>query len=196
MYQQEREELCCIAKMLFDKNLASGTDGNISMRLPDNRMLITPSGINKGLLRPEQLLVQDYEGNVLEGTLRSTKEAGMHAILYETRPEVGAIVHTHPAAATAFAACGMTIPDNILIEIGTLIGKMAVVPFAKPGSRELAEGVREAAKECSIFLLQNHGVVVGGKNLIDAFNKMDGMENAAKSILYAKILGKVKEIEE
>lgn len=192
MFDAERAELCRVAGLLFGKNLVSGTDGNLSMRLDGDKMLITPSGVCKGLLRPEDLLVQDFSLNVLEGSLRSTKEAALHVEVYRMRPEVGAIVHTHPAAATAFAACGIPVPDDVLIEVGTLIGKMAVVPFAKPGSAALVEGVKRAAEESCVFLLQNHGVVVGGRDLVDAFNKMDGLENAAKSIIFAKLLGGIK----
>lgn len=101
-----RREICRICAMLSEKNLVSGKDGNISVRAGEDEMLITPSGVCKAFLSPEMILLQGFDGRVLEGSLRSTKEAGLHASIYERRPGVNAIVHTHPAAATAFAVCG------------------------------------------------------------------------------------------
>ena len=189
MLTEKRKELCWIAKQLYDRNLVSGTDGNISMRIDGNSMLITPSGINKGMLMPSMLLLQNFDGTIIEGELRSTKEAGMHSVIYQTKSEINAVLHTHPAHATTFAACGIPIPQNILIEVPVLLGETIMVPYAKPGSEELVEGVRNCIRNSDILLLKNHGVLTCGKSLMDAFNKMDALENAAKTILLTKLIG-------
>ncbi len=186
-----RKEICRISTMLFEKNLVSGKDGNISVRTGEGEMLITPSGICKAFLEPEMILRQGFDGRVLEGSLKSTKEAGLHANLYERRPEVGAIVHTHPAAATAFAVCGMTLPSDCLVEVPSLLGKVCVAGYAPAGSPSLVEEV-EKCGDCNVVFLQNHGVICCGKSLTDAFALMDAVENAAKTILYAKMLGEIR----
>ena len=182
--------------MLFDRHLVSGTDGNMSMRVDNTSMLITPSGVNKGMLDPSMILHQSFNGELLEGQLKLTKEAEMHSKIYELRSDIQAVIHTHPACATAFAACGMSIPQNILIEVPVLLGKVGIVPYKKPGSQALANSVAMCAQEHDIILLQNHGVLTLGDSLINAFNKMDALENVAKTILYTKLLGKPTYISE
>lgn len=185
-----KEMLCKICHMLFQKNLVSGTDGNISIRAQGmDAMYITPSGVNKGLLEPEQILLQGFDGKILEGTLRSTKEAGLHSRIYRERPDVGAVVHTHPACATAFAACGMVLPRNVLIEAPVLLGDVALAPYAKPGSQELVQSLDGLLDGHDILFLQNHGVIVCGKDIVSAFSKMDALENVARSVVYARLLG-------
>lgn len=186
-----RKEICRICAMLFEKNLVSGKDGNISARAGEREMLITPSGVCKAFLAPEMILLQDFDGEVLEGSLRSTKEAGVHANIYERRSEVKAIVHTHPAAATAFAVCGTALPDDCLVEVPALIGRIGVAGYAPAGSRGLIAEV-EKCGDCDVILLRNHGVICCGESLTDAFALMDAVENAARTILYAGMLGEIK----
>lgn len=188
---KERELLCRIARMLYDKGLVSGTDGNISMKTGKDEMLITPSGVCKAFLKPELLLRQQFDGTVLEGDQKPTKEAALHSSLYEQKPGICAIVHTHPAAATAFAVCGMPLPDDCLVEVPSLLGNITVAGYAPAGSRELVREVEKASQGDVIFL-QNHGVITYGKSLEEAFARMDAVENAAKTILYARLLGEVK----
>ena len=193
MYDMMRMMLTDVCHKLFKRGLVAGADGNISIRLDDGKMLITPSGICKGLLDPEQLLVQRFDGAVLEGALRSSKEAGMHIALYNNRPDVGAIIHIHSPHATAFAVCGKEIPQNLLIEMPFLLGKTPVAGYAPPGSARLVnEVIRHASSD--IILLQNHGVIIQGKDLTEAFVKADALENAAKTIIYASIIGDMKKI--
>lgn len=188
--REQKELLCRIARMLWEKGLVSGADGNISVKTGDDEMLITPSGVCKAFLRPELLLVQRFDGTVLEGNQRPTKEAALHSRLYEMKPQIRAIVHTHPAAATAFAVCGRPLPDDCLTEVPTLLGKITVAGYAPAGSRELIREVEKAAQGDVIFL-QNHGVITYGKDLEEAFARMDAAENAAKTILLARLLGGV-----
>lgn len=192
MHQEKKELLCRIAGYLFEKGLVSGKDGNISIRTGEEEMLITPSGVCKGFLEPDMILLQRFDGKILEGTLKSTREAAMHSRLYELRPELGAIIHTHPAAATAFAVCGEAFPENWVLEVPSLIGKMGVAGYAPAGSSQLVEEV-EKVSDSDVIFLRNHGIITYGADLYEAFCKMDAVENTAKTILYAKLLGNVKE---
>lgn len=196
MFESEKQELCSISRMLFERKLVSGTDGNISMRTDKTMMIITPSGVNKGMLTPDMVLTQKFDGTVIEGALRSSKEAGLHIKIYNERNDINAVIHTHPAYATAFAACGETIPQNILIEAPVLLGDAAVAPYGQPGTSEVVDAVDGLVEKNDIILLQNHGVVVYATDLMSAFNKMDALENTAKSIIIAKILGDIKYIPE
>ena len=180
LYEKERAQLCALCRRLFDRKLVSGADGNVSLRLPDDAMLITPSGVCKGILEPEQLLVQGFDGEVREGTLRSTKEAGMHAGIYRNNPKAAAVLHTHAAYATAFANLG-GLPDDVLVEVPVLLGRPALVGYARPGSAQLAEQVAANA-ENPVILMQNHGAE-------QAFAVLDGLENAAQSIAVSLLLG-------
>lgn len=194
MFEDKKQELCDITHMLFERNLASGTDGNISIRVGSDIMLITPSGVNKGLLKPEMVLVQKFDGTILEGTLRSSRECKLHIKIYSERDDINAVIHTHPAYSTAFAACGKSIPQNVLIEAPVLLGDVAVAPYGQPGTSDVVKSLDGLVENNDVILLQNHGVVVYSEDLIGAFNKMDSLENAAKSIIMARILGDIKYI--
>lgn len=181
--------LCQISKLLFDRHLAAGTDGNISMRLDAQTMLITPSGICKGMLKPNQLLVETFDRQIVSGSLKSSKEDKVHIRIYRERPDVGAIVHTHPPASTAFAICGETIPADLAIELPMLIGPVALAPYAQPGTDEVPDSLDSLIAAHDAILLQNHGLICMGQDLVAAFNKMDALENAALSMIYARAAG-------
>jgi L-fuculose-phosphate aldolase len=192
-YRELREKLCETARLLYERGLVSGTDGNISVRASEDAMLITPSGVSKRELEPASLIVQKLDGTIVSGRGKSSREAKLHAAIYRIRTEIGAVVHTHPAAATAFAMCGQTLPDNCLVEVPAVIGKIALAGYAPAGSGKLAENVRMAAVDSDVIFMQNHGVVTCGKDLTAAFNKMEMVENAARTICYAKLLGGIRE---
>ena len=187
LYEKERAQLCALCHRMFDRKLVSGADGNVSLRLPDDAMLITPSGVCKGFLELEQLLVQGFSGEIREGSLRSTKEAGIHAALYQGSGKAMAVLHTHAPYATAFANLG-GLPEDVLVEVPVLLGRPALVGYAKPGSALLAEQVAANA-ENPVILMQNHGVIVTGTTAEQAFAVLDGLENAAQSIAVSLLLG-------
>lgn len=193
--EASREVICRIAGLLFQKGLVSGKDGNISIKQKNDEMLITPSGVCKGFLTQDMIIRQRFDGTVTEGSLKSTREAAMHSRLYELRPDIGAIVHTHPAAATAFAVCGRGFPQNWLLEVPALIGKIGIAGFAPAGSAKLVEEVEKVADSDVIFL-RNHGVITYGSDIYEAFSRMDAVENTAKTILFAGMLGDVKVFDE
>lgn len=189
MYERQKEELVRICHLLYDKELVTASDGNISVRVSGEHILLTPSGKSKGFVEAGEILVLDLEGNVVEGSGRASKEYPMHRAVYEECPKAGAIVHTHPVFATAFAMAGKTVPDQYLVETKVMIKGIALAGYAAPGTLALAEKVREKAKGNDAVLLQNHGALTIGKNLTDAFQKMEVLESVAKTIIMSRVIG-------
>ena len=189
MYEKEKEELCRICRLLYDRHLVEACDGNVSMRVSEEHILITPSGKNKGFLKAEEILTVDFSGMSVEGKGKASKEFPLHRTVYENRPEAAAVVHTHPVYVTAFAMAGQTIPDNYLIESKVMLGKCALAEYAPPGTPELAEKILPYVKDCNAILLKNHGAVTVGKSLVDAYNKMEVLETIAKTIIMSRLVG-------
>ncbi|MDO4292525.1 MAG: class II aldolase/adducin family protein [Eubacteriales bacterium] len=189
MYENERRELTDICRLLYDRNLVAASDGNVSLRVSPEHILLTPSGKNKGFLEPGQMLVVDFEGHVAEGEGKPSKEYPMHRAVYLGRSDAGAVVHTHPVFATAFAMAGKNIPDNYLIETRMMLKGVSLAPYAQPGTLALAESIVPFLTKGNAVLLQNHGAVTWGKNGMDAFNKMEVLETVAKTIIMSAKLG-------
>lgn len=189
MYEQQRQELAEICHKLYERNLVTATDGNVSMRVSHSHILLTPSGRNKGDVGDEEMLVLNFDGTIVEGNGKASKEYPMHRAVYETRSDVNAVIHTHPIFATAFALTGQNIPDNYLVETSMMLKGVSLVSYAMPGSHELAEAVREAVRSKNAVLLLNHGALTAGKDLASAFNTMEVLEAVAKTIIVSRILG-------
>ena len=180
-----REELCRVCRLLYDRGYVAGHDGNVSLRLPDGNLLVTPSGVSKGRLEPEMLVVCDLEGNVLAGDRHPSSETPMHLEVYRQRPDVGAVVHAHPVMATAFAVCGKALEEPFLIETISGLGAVPVAPYALPSTHEVPESIRPFVKDHSALLLANHGALTWGRDLWEAFDRMEVLEHTAK--IYAQV---------
>lgn len=189
LYENERKALADICHLLYQQNLVSATDGNVSLRVSKNHILLTPSGKNKGFVQPGEMLVVDLEGNVAEGSGKASKEYPMHRLVYLKRLDVNAVVHTHPVHATAFALAGRNIPDNYLIETRMMLKKVALAGYATPGTLEMADAIAPFVADTNAILLQNHGALTLGKDLMDAFNKMEVLESIARTIILSKAVG-------
>lgn len=196
MYEKEKNELTQMCRLLYERNLVTATDGNVSKRLADGNILLTPSGKNKGFLSAEEILALDLYGNVLEGNGKASKEYPMHRAIYEKRPDAMAVIHTHPVFATAFALAGKNIPDNYLIETKMMLGKVALADYAVPGTMEMVEVTAPYLEEYNVILLRNHGALTIGKNLMDAFHKMEVLEAVAKTVIASKAVGEPQPIPE
>ena len=131
----------------------------------------------------------DLSGNVTEGSGKASKEYPMHRAIYEKRQDAGAVIHTHPVYATAFAMAGKNIPDNHLIETRMMLKKTALAGYATPGTVEMAEVIVPYIEEYNAILLQNHGALTVGTDLMDAFNRMEVLESIAKTIILSKAVG-------
>ena len=194
MYEKEKKELEEICHLLYNRNLVTASDGNVSVRVSDDHILLTPSGKNKGMVKAEEMIVLDLEGNTLEGVGRASKEYPMHRVIYQNRPDVKAVVHTHPVFSTAFALAGKTLPEDYLIETRMMLGKVGLTDYATPGTLEMVDAVEPFLADCQAVLLKNHGAVTWGKSLTDAFNKMEVLESIAKTIIMSRILGEPEKI--
>jgi L-fuculose-phosphate aldolase len=189
MFCKEREQLADICKLLYERNLVTACDGNISMRVSEEHIMITPSRKNKGMLSPDDMIIVDLSGTVIEGSSKASSEFPMHQAIYKERLDVHAIVHTHPVYATAFALAGKTIPNNYLIEAKVILGPTMLAEYGTPGTIEMVEAIAPLIRKCNSILLKNHGALTYGVDLIDAYNKMDVLESLAKTIIMSKLMG-------
>ena len=193
-----REEISDISQQLEKKGFIAGNDGNISCRLDKDHFLITPTGIRKSRIRPEELLIADKVGKVVDGQphFRITTEFLMHLKIYSVRPDINAIVHAHPPAATGFALANETLAGNYLPEIVFFMLQPGLAPYGTPGTHKLADAVEETAKQCDAFLMENHGAVGAGESLKLAWWNLERLEHLAKIIISAKAAGKPIELSE
>ena len=195
MTRNAEHDLIEYGNRLHAAGLVTGSGGNLSARLSDNRFLVTPSGIAYADLVPEDLVVMDGEGTILEGTRKPSSEAGFHLAIYGKRPEVSAIIHTHSVAATTVACMGWELPA-IHYLVGFAGKKVPIAPYATFGSPELAAHVAETIGDYGAVLLEHHGLVAVGDSLEDAFNVAEEIEFVAEIYLRARSVGEPRIIGE
>ena len=189
-FQEEREAVCRVGKLLYDRGYVAANDGNISVKVAENRLLITPSGVSKGRMTPEMLLVTDMDGTVIEGDRHSSSEGKMHLEVYRGRPDVNAVVHAHPPVSTAFAVCRRGLEAPYLSELVVGLGQVPCTPsFAMLSTEEVPESVRPYLAEHNALLLANHGALAWGGDLWEAFDRLETVEHTAKIVLNAQLLG-------
>ncbi len=186
-----RVEVIETARNMKKEGLVKASWGNVSAHVPQsNIVVITPSGLEYDRLKPEDMVVIDLEGKVLEGHYKPSIETPMHTTIYRYRPDVHAIVHTHSPFATAFAVANRELPPFLADQAAVIGGTVEVVEYATPGTVELAEKVASFLSEKTAVLLQNHGVVAVGLTLKEAFNVACTVEEAAFVHFIASVIGK------
>lgn len=185
-----KDRLIAVGKSLREQGLIVGGEGNLSLKLPDENLLVTPARACKGKLELSMLLVLDPKGYVLEGNLQPSSELLLHLQIYRERNDVGGIVHAHPPFATGFSCAGISFTTPILAESIIMLGSIPNVPFAMPGSIELVEKVSPFIKDSDCFLLSNHGVLTVGADIETALMRMELLEQYAKILLITYILGR------
>ncbi|MHC1726438.1 MAG: class II aldolase/adducin family protein [Syntrophobacteraceae bacterium] len=183
-----RSEIIKVCKKLESKNLIAASDGNVSCRAGDNCILITPSGVPKGEMGPEDLVKTCMQGNLLEGARKPSSEIRMHLYVYRHRPDVFAIVHAHPPLATAFTIAGFPFNSKVLPEVWLTIGRVPVATYATPSTAEVPDSIAPHVEKSRAILLQRHGALTFGANVMEAYMRMDKLEHAAKTLFYASIL--------
>ncbi len=186
-----RNAICEIGKLAYAKGFIVGADGNISARMSDGTLLITPAGAMKGFLSPEHLAHVDMQGRTLDNGPRCSTEVGIHLVSYHERPEMCAVLHCHPPHAVAMTIAGIDLQTPIIPEIIVTIGGIPTAPFGTPGTDELPESIRAIVRCSDTVVMQNHGSVTLGTNLLDAFKKLDMLEHTAKILWLAHCVGKV-----
>jgi len=190
-----REEIVRIGRLLFEFTYTSGTGGNISARLGGGEFLVTPSKVNKGFLAPGDVVAVDSEGTP-HGPAEPSSELKMHLAVYAALEAPRAAIHAHPPYATAFAIRGEAVETACVPEALVFLGeKVPLVPYATPSTEEMAENLREVLDEKTpAYLLQNHGVLVFGRDLQDAFNNLQTLELYARQLTIARLSGQAKPI--
>ena len=186
-----RMALCC--RQLAAHGLIAGRDGNLSVRLAADRVLVTPCGHIKSLVSARDMVEVDLSGRARRrGPRKPTSELDLHLRILRHRPDVQAVVHAHPPTATAFAVAGEEIPDNLLPELIFVVGPVQLVPYGTPGTPELGDRVVPYLKGHDALLLANHGAVTMGKTLDEAWIRMESLEHCARIILAARLIGQPK----
>lgn len=183
-----RQQICEVGRRMYEKNFVASNDGNISVRLAANRILTTPTGVSKGFMTPESMVIVDLEGRALSAG-KPSSEIPMHLFVYRERPDVQAVVHAHPLHATGFAAAGLSLEDCVTAEIIVTLGSIPLAPYGTPSTPKLPETLRPFIHHNDAFLLANHGAVTVGKDLWDAYYKMERLEHYAHIIFISRQLG-------
>ena len=186
---RRRREICNIGRSMYRRGFVVACEGNLSARLDANRILLTPAGTCKGLLAPEDLLVTDLEGRVVSGAGRPSSEILMHLLFYRSRPDVGAVCHAHPPIATGFASAGRALEEAVLPEVIMELGTIPLAPYGTPGTMELPARLQPLVRSHDAILLENHGVVTCGPDLVTAYYRMETVEHFAHVLWTAETLG-------
>jgi L-fuculose-phosphate aldolase len=183
-------------RISYERHLMTSNDGNISVRMDDGLILITPSGISKGRLSTDDLIVVDLEGNIISAKAdrRPSSETPMHLEVYQQRDDVRAVVHAHPIFATTLTVSGLEFPVDVLPEVLLTLGDVPITAYATPSSHEDAVVIRPFVKDHNALLLCQHGSLTYGKNLDEALIHLERIEHVSEIYYRAKMLGNVKRV--
>ena len=189
-YKKERKEVARFMRRLYKQGLTSTSGGNISLRISDDLIAITPSATDKGRMRWQEVGIMNIMGENLTPDLKPSIESGMHLAIYKRKTEIKAIVHAHPVCASSFTAMKSRIETDLTAEACAILGTPAVVPYALMGTADLANLAAQNIENSDILLLENHGVLTTGANLLQAFDKTEVLENAARMTLIVNLTKK------
>ncbi|MBU0755575.1 MAG: class II aldolase/adducin family protein [Planctomycetes bacterium] len=186
-----KTEMIEIGKTLYDRGYIAATDGNISVRLENGDIFMTPSGVPKGRMRARQIVRTDSEGRVI-GEGKPSSEILMHLAVYGQRKDARAVVHAHPPYATAFSIAGVSLAQCVIPEIVVQMGTIPTAPYATPSTPELPESIRRFLSCSDALVLERHGTLTLGDSLLSAYHKLEKVEHTAHITLIANQLGGVK----
>jgi L-fuculose-phosphate aldolase len=187
--RQHRQQIVQFGHSLHQSGFVAATDGNLSVRLDNGRILVTPTCISKGRMRSSDLVIVNIEGKRLAGKRRVSSEIGMHLLIYRLRPDVHGIVHAHPPTATGFAASGYDLNRPLVCEVVVGLGSIPLARYGTPGTPELTDALAPLVPHHDAILMANHGVVTFGSSLESAYMKMETVEHFAKIALVTHLLG-------
>lgn len=194
--QTIREEICEIGRRMYARRMVAANDGNLSVRLSENEILCTPTGVSKGFMKPEQLCKVDLMGKVLQMTegFGPSSEVKMHLRVYQKRPDISAVVHAHPIFATTFAVMGRALDIPIMPEVIVNFGKVPLAPYGTPSTLEIPDAIEPYLTEYEAILLESHGALTWAKNLTAAYMKMESVEFYAELLYRSTQLGGPREL--
>lgn len=187
--EHARAAIVEVGRRLHAREYVASNDGNVSVRLDAGRLLTTPTGVSKGSMTPDMLVVTDFEGRRLAGGRNPSSELLMHLAVYRHRPEVNAVVHAHPPVATGFAVAGIELNRAVLAEVVTTLGSIPIADYGTPSTHELADAVGRYITTHDGLLLANHGALTVSGDLMGAYYKMETVEHFARISLVARLLG-------
>ncbi len=195
-YMELREEICDICHKMWQLGWVAANDGNVSARLSDGTFLATPTGISKSFITPEKLVRIDESGKVLEALegYRPSSEIKMHLKCYADREDVGGVLHAHPPVATGFAVANKPLDEYSMIETVIAIGSVPVTPYGTPSTDEVPKAIEPYLQEHDVMLLQNHGALAVGADVLTAYYRMETLELFAKITLNAHLIGGAQEL--
>jgi L-fuculose-phosphate aldolase len=188
---QLRLDIVEVGRRLWTRGFVASNDGNISVRLPGDRLLVTPASVSKGFMTPDMMVITDMEGRLIEGApgRKASSEILMHLVAYRHRPDVHAVVHAHPPLSTGFAVAGIPLNRAVLAEVVTTLGAIPIAAYATPSTPALPAAVEPYVKTHDAVLLANHGALALGADLFAAYYKMETIEHFARISLVARQLG-------
>jgi L-fuculose-phosphate aldolase len=185
-----RADIVEVGRRMYARGYTASNDGNISVRLGGDRLLMTPKSVCKGFMTPDMMCITDLDGRKLQGDRDPSTEMLMHLEVYRQRPDAQAVVHAHPPIATGFAVAGIPLNRAVLAEVLTTLGSIPIAEYATPSTQELPDAVRKYIKAHDGMLLANHGALTVGADLYSAYYKMETIEHFAKISLVARLLGR------
>ena len=184
-----RADIVEVGRRLYARAYTASNDGNISVRLDAQRLLMTPKSVCKGFMDPSMMCITDLDGKKLAGDRDPSSEMQMHLEVYRQRPDAQAVVHAHPPIATAFAVAGIPLDRAVLAEVVTTLGSVPIADYATPSTKELPQAVSKYVKAHDGMLLANHGALTLGADLYSAYYKMETIEHFAHISFIARMLG-------
>src|SRR6185312_6017190 len=185
-----RSQMIEFGKMLHQRAYVAAMDGNLSVRLDEDRILATPTAMCKSMMRASDLVIVDTEGRHVSGRRNVSSEIAMHVLIYKLRPDVRGIVHAHPPTATGFAAAGMALNQPLVCEVVIGLGSIPLAKYGTPGTPELTAALEPLVPQYDAILMSNHGVVAYGADLHHAYMKMETVEHFAQIALVTHLLGR------
>ncbi|MBZ5724788.1 MAG: class II aldolase/adducin family protein [Acidobacteriia bacterium] len=187
--REHREDIIEIGRLVFQKGWIASNDGNITIRLDAERILATPTGVCKGMMHVDDLIVVDMQGNKISGRHERTSEIAMHLTIYRMRPDIQSVVHAHPPVATGFATAGRSLNLALLPEVVIGLGCVPLAEYGLPGTPQLTEPMLPLIPKYDALLMANHGAVCYGEDVYKAYFRMETMEHFARIALVAELLG-------
>lgn len=184
-----RADIVKVCREIDRRAYVGGRDGNVSVRVNDTMILVTRAGVRKGDVTVDDLLRVNRQGDRIEGKGEPSTETGMHLRAYDLRPDVRAVVHAHPPVATGFAAAGVEMNECVLPEVVVGLGRVPIARYATPGTPELSRSLDPLIGQHDAILLENHGLVTVGPDVLSAYQRLETVEHAARILLVARLLG-------
>ncbi len=200
---QLRQQMIDIGSTMYQNGYVVATDGNISVRIAPDKIMITPSGIEKGAMQPSDMVIISTDGTKLSGSNKPSSEYKLHLTVYANRPDVQAVIHAHPPLCTALTLVGVSLDQPFVPEVVLALGNIPTAPYGTPSTDQVPKSIEPYIPTCDALLLERHGSLTVGVSLIDAYNKLEKLEHYAHTVITALQIGtpkpitpaKVKELE-